>query len=239
VFEEKHPDCQALFCFDQSSNHGANAPDALISNRMNLNRGGAHAPVMRDGWFFKNGEKVAQSMNDPTGVPKGIKVVLMERGLWPSGGIRLDCADSCPVGSSSCCARAILAAQADFQAQRSGIAEIVEDAGHAVEFYPKFHCECNFIERVWGEAKRVARAECDYLFGSLLVKVPRILSEIPLAKIRRFQQRAWRYIHAYSLGLSGPLAEWAVTKYRSHRRVQGTMDELLEEMEKEMKTKGK
>ncbi|KAA8893425.1 hypothetical protein FN846DRAFT_529170 [Sphaerosporella brunnea] len=36
-----------------------------------------------------------------------------------------------------------LSAQPDFKGQRSRIEEVVEDAGHLVMFYPKFHCELN------------------------------------------------------------------------------------------------
>jgi len=35
----------------------------------------------------------------------------------------------------------------DFLAQKGAIAEIIEKAGHKCIFYPKFHCELNFIER--------------------------------------------------------------------------------------------
>jgi len=209
------------------------APDALIASRMNQGPGGVHVPKMREGWFVRGGERVSQAMQDSQGVPKGIKAVLMERGLWPSGGVRLDCNDSCPERSTSCCARKIMASQPDFQAQKSSIAEVIESAGHTVEFYPKFHCECNFIERVWGEAKKVARDQCDYSFKSLEERVPKILKGISLAHIRRYQRKAWRYMHAYSLKLPGRVAEWAVKKYKSHRRVQGSLDDPMEEMEKE------
>ncbi|KAA8904885.1 hypothetical protein FN846DRAFT_18768 [Sphaerosporella brunnea] len=40
-------------------------------------------------------------------------------------------------------AAANLSAQPDFKGQHSRIEEIVEDAGHLVMFYQKFHCELN------------------------------------------------------------------------------------------------
>lgn len=37
LFESLHPDCTAVFLFDNSSNHGAFADDALVASRMTLN----------------------------------------------------------------------------------------------------------------------------------------------------------------------------------------------------------
>ncbi|KAG1606965.1 hypothetical protein G6F44_013814 [Rhizopus delemar] len=37
LFEALHPNCVAVFLFDNSSNHGAFADDALVASRMTLN----------------------------------------------------------------------------------------------------------------------------------------------------------------------------------------------------------
>jgi len=55
-----------------------------------------------------------------------------------------------------CYARRIISLQPDFFAQKCALQELVEEAGHVCIFYPKFHCELNFIERYWGAAKRFA-----------------------------------------------------------------------------------
>jgi len=200
IFESQHPNKTGLFCFDQSSNHSAFAEDALLATNMNLNPGGKQHKL-KDGWFMKDGQKIEQKMVNSEGEAKGIKLVLIERGLW-NDSLRLDCAQ-CPEGVLDCCARTLMSNQADFQAQQSVLAEMVVKAGHLVEFFPKFHCECNPIERVWSIAKREARGRCDFSFPNLKIRVPAILKEVSVASIRAFYRRTWRYIHAYSMGWMG------------------------------------
>ena len=56
------------------------ANDALNADAMNVNPGGKQ-PVMRP--TFHNGE--VQEMNLPNGTPKGMKIVLEERGVCTQG----------------------------------------------------------------------------------------------------------------------------------------------------------
>ena len=65
-----------VFLFDQSSGHTAYAEDSLNTNRMNVNSGGSQ-PRMHDTiWDGK-----VQKMVDSKGTPKGMRQVLMERGV--------------------------------------------------------------------------------------------------------------------------------------------------------------
>jgi hypothetical protein len=65
------------------------------------------------------------------------------------------------------CSRTIHSGQADFKATRSQIEIIIEEAGHLVIFYPKFHPELNWIEYYWGVCKYFARRHCNYSFTGL------------------------------------------------------------------------
>ncbi len=38
-------------------------------------------------------------------------------------------------------------------AQKSQLKELIESRSHICDFYPKYHCELNFIEQFWGAAK--------------------------------------------------------------------------------------
>ena len=67
-----------------------------------MNKGpGGQQPFLRPGWYTTPDEELitqdmsTTSINPVTGkstiVQKGIQVILVERGLWPSGGVRLVC----------------------------------------------------------------------------------------------------------------------------------------------------
>lgn len=105
-----------------------------------------------------------------------------------------------------CCAVHLLASEPDFVNQKSILEEIITDNGFIFELYPKYHCECNWIERYWGAAKKEARRECDYYsFQSLDRNINAFLDSVsppdeePL-KIRRYFNKSFSYISAYNKG---------------------------------------
>ena len=54
----------------------------------------------------------------------------------------------------NCCMQRLLSLQDDFKNEKPLLQLIIEGAGHTCLFLPKFHCELNPIELVWGKAKR-------------------------------------------------------------------------------------
>jgi hypothetical protein len=52
-----------------------------------------------------------------------------------------------------CCMQRLLSLQDDFKNEKPLLQLIIEGAGHTCLFLPKFHCELNPIELVWGQAK--------------------------------------------------------------------------------------
>lgn len=98
IFERLYPGCIGEWYFDHSTGHTAYAPDALSARDMNVNPGGQQR-VMHDTIIPLNNPHPhlrgkPQQMNFPTimlpgdpnvrfaGQPKGMKVVLQERGLY-------------------------------------------------------------------------------------------------------------------------------------------------------------
>jgi hypothetical protein len=189
---------------------------------MNLNPGGKQ-PKMRPGTFNNIPQPMLFPNDHPDellhGEPKGLKVVLEERGLWPQEGLRARCKGGCKNDTISCCAEKIMSLQEDFRTQKSILEETIKSAGHRCMFYPKFHPELNYIEYFWASTKHYTRNHCSYNFETLKKTVPVALASVSLKTIRKFRRRAQRYMSAYKIGLSYAAAEYAVKKYKSHRRL--------------------
>src|SRR6266542_2785801 len=110
----------------------------------------------------------------------------------------------------------ILENQPDFLAQKGMIQEVIEERGHKVIFYPKFHPELNFIEMYWGASKKYSRKNCDYTWTGLQRIVPIALNQVPLSHLRAFARKSYRYIDVYRKGLDIKQAEYSQTSiYRT------------------------
>lgn len=159
----------------------------------------------------------------------GIKSILKERNQWlhdlEGNPWNLSCKSPDAGTASMCCARHFLENRPDFKNQKSALEEIVEGAGHIFELYPKYHCECNWIELYWGAAKREARIKCDYSFKSLEANLNTFLDHASDVKmIRKYYQHCMNYVEAYSQCEDGRevaenLKKFVTKRYLSHRRV--------------------
>ena len=213
IFKLLHPNCDGLFMFDNSQNHHAKPPDALSVTTINLKNGGVNQRLTRNGWFIDaQGDLVEQKMvMEDEFTSKGLSQVLRERGLWRSS---LNVKE----------ARKLLSEQPDFREQREWLEETVTQGGCLIDFYPKYHCEFNYIEMFWGAAKAWCRARCSFNFTDHVVLVPKALENVSLAKIRKFARKSYRYMDAYRVkdeggnSLSCQQLKYAVKKYRGHRK---------------------
>ncbi len=155
IFDRKYPDRTGLFMFDNAPSHKKMANNALNVDHMNVHPGGKQA-ILRDTQW--NGQ--VQKMVLPDGQPKGLKVVLEERGVNTNGMVAQNL-------------RETLSQFPDFSQQKTVLEEEVEARGHLCVFFPKYHCELNAIERNWCHAKQYSRANCN---GSI-VRLRRIVPE--------------------------------------------------------------
>ena len=110
---------------------------------------------MRNGWYIdSSGQRITQTLYSENKI-KGLKTILTEHGLWPDNGLSRDNA------------RKLLASQPDILQQKEWLEETVTEAGFAIDFYPKYHFEFNYIEIFWEVAKEFARSNGNYDFKNL------------------------------------------------------------------------
>ena len=209
IFETKtNGFATGLFLFDNAPSHQKRAPDALSARKMpkNPNKDWSHkkdGPRMRNGTFRHEDNINSQDFYFPDDHPtmpgwfKGMEIIIRERGLWPVAGLKAQCDGfKCVAGQTDCCCRRIMFCQPDFVAQKSHLEEYVTSRGHICDFYPKFHCELNFIEQYWGAAKFLYRsspktADMDAMERNVIA----CLDNVPLLQIKRYVQQFIQIIY--------------------------------------------
>ena len=99
------------------------------------------------------------------------------------------------------------------------VEKYVTDQGHRCTFIPKYHCELNPIERVWGHAKQYTHKHCDYSFLGLECTIGPALNPVTIDFIRKYFRCDREYARGYREGhKAGPEMEKAPKEYKSHHR---------------------
>lgn len=208
--------------------------------------------------IFQAGSLVPQRL---WGRQKGLECILTERGLYPVAGLKATCnSEKEHSASNNCCCVRLLSVQADFAAEKSALQHLIEERKswdgvlalrHLCLFLPKFHCELNWIERLWGAAKQYTRAHCLYTLPGLRETVPIALSqdigdlpehlqaspELPVAPL--FKQRRWarvsrQYMIEYGKGQDANKAIQMVKSMRTSKRHRDTNDSRSRQVEAQM-----
>jgi transposase len=225
---------------DNSSNHSKMPADALVADRLNITPGRLRTLMpggpkmetkMRDGYWNGNVFKVMED-----GKTIGLKEALLRRGfgerMSKEKWTREDMVQE-------------LSSHADFvaAASRTELVELVESlsGGRArVVMLPKFHCELNPAELVWGLVKRSLRV------GRSTMKKDWLQSELdrrfngkcddskvgPTAYIvGRFADHTRRYLDAYNEGTAADdvfrmVANRARKAVSSHQRAPESVEVL-------------
>jgi hypothetical protein len=114
--------------------------------------------------------------------------------------------------SDWCCMYQVLFLQENFVMAKPMLQHYIEGRGHICMFLPKFHCELNPIEILWGYAKY--RESFDHYiyyysffpgysnisngkFATAKCIVPKCLDMCNTLTIQKFFWKAWRYMDAY------------------------------------------
>jgi hypothetical protein len=117
------------------------ADDAFDATKMNVNPGGKQKKMKDTVWQGK-----VQKMNFELGVPKGMRLILQERGVDVTG-----------MGAEKM--RSVLAEMGRFKHERCLVEHYLREKGH-IAVFAKIPPELNPIERVWAQLKRYTKAHC-------------------------------------------------------------------------------
>jgi len=167
-----------------------------------LSQGGAQ-PKMRDTTWGGRVQKMVFS----DGTPKGMKQILIERGVNVTK----------MKGDEM---RSILQNMHDFKYEKTRVEKLLMDNGFRGCFIPKLYCELNPIERVWAESKRYTREHCDYTFPGLERTIEPSLDSISVDLIRKYFRKMREHLAAYISGVTiGPDMKKVLKEYKSHRKV--------------------
>ena len=148
-----------------------------------------------------------QKMTKDDGTPKGMKMILEERGINTSSMKADDM-------------KIVLSLHDDFRTEKTLVEKFLIDEGHKVMFLPKFHCELNPIERVWGQAKCYSWQYTNYTLVRLRKIVNLALDSVTTDLKRKYFRKVGDYEKAYIEGKkAGKEVESAVEVYKSHCRV--------------------
>ena len=100
----------------------------------------------------------------PSDTPSLPPYALTPRPGWQGATMQLPQSVPIPVAGSQSSTKAadelVLKAQNDFRNEKSLLETVIVEAGHEAIFYPKFHCELNYIEYYWAALKRFTRENC-------------------------------------------------------------------------------
>lgn len=171
---------------------------------------------------FLNTNNIDENLREK---PKGLRVILQERGLWRHE-LHLQCGtaqSACNLQKpDGCCARGLMSIQPDFVAQKNMLEEAVVARGYMAILFPVFHCELNWIEHFWGAAKYWVRKHYLYHIQGLREEIPR-----GLQYGQNFIWKYWNKTHKIMQLYREGEGYGAEKKYKSHRRVNSIQIECI------------
>ena len=243
-----YPEHSPVCFFDWSSCHDCMEVGAAAVSKMNVGVGGvrkgeqltpmnriqllADTPKIRKGEWqnltFQPGDAppfyaLHMEAADYVGRVKGMKQILWERGLFKPGMTK----DGGKVKDPTLSMEYVLGNQPDFKAVPSSLQVLVERLGGRSLMLPKYHCELNPIELMWGMSKFLVRRVCDYTYEGLKRNIPASFRPPACAEEsgmhRVTLQRYCRKIHTYhaiynDTDATGIAADDVYKVYKSHRR---------------------
>ena len=86
TFLKIHGGALPLYIFNYSPNNQKISTDALNAKELNLKDKGKNTLILRDGFYIdQHGQRVVHKMHTAEEFQKGLKTIILERGLWRYG----------------------------------------------------------------------------------------------------------------------------------------------------------
>ncbi|CAB1096130.1 unnamed protein product [Ectocarpus sp. CCAP 1310/34] len=242
----KYPNHKPVGLFDWSSCHDCLEEGAPTVKRMNVGHGGKRqgeeiagmdaVTLREDTPNLGKGSiqhLVFQPGDDPpmyaphlapaeyVGKLKGMRQILWERGLLKDGMSKSG--GSGTKQDLSMSMEHVLGEQKDFKEVESSLALLMARHGGFCIMLPKYHCECNPIELVWGRAKDWTRKHCNYSLDALRENVPLSFRVEPdrqaVGTVQAYCKKSYTHNLVYrDTRAVGPEGEKHYQTYKSHRR---------------------
>lgn len=96
--------------------------------------------------------------------------------------------------------RTVLLFHDDFLNEKCIVEHFISSKGYKCVFLPKFHCELNPIERVWGQAKVYSQSHTKFSLLGLRSIVNPALDSVSTDLMRKFFRRVLEYERVYLEG---------------------------------------
>ncbi|KAF9506282.1 hypothetical protein BS47DRAFT_1305487 [Hydnum rufescens UP504] len=244
VLCQKYPNERHVFVFDNARTHAKRTEDTLSAFHMphnpkhwgitvpthdptgktlHLPNGKPHTEIKRMADMTFNGQQQTLYFLDDhlmhPGKFKGMAQILKERGHLNVNSLCAQCPNfSCrSIANNSCCCQNILFCSDNFINIPCLLMTHCQARGFDVLFLPKFHCELNFIEQVWGYAKREYReAPPSSRIEDVEKNSKAALDMVSILSMRQFSNWSLWYMDGYQCGLDSREAAWAMRKYHRH-----------------------
>ena len=127
--------------------------------------------------------------------------------------------------------------QKDFKEQKGRVAELIEKHGHLDLFLPKFHCELNMIEMIWGRSKLFVCENADgsstcliygnNQFSEGLIWLSYKQHNLPTALVCKCARNVREFMHIYRLRVDAHCLRTTRKKYKSHRGVSRALHPIM------------
>lgn len=233
---------QALLMFDNAPSYQKQAEDALLARKMPKgpkNVWPTQGPWMQDRKLPNSQPQLFCYPANHTKWPgwfKGMEQFIRECGQWPKcGKLNTQCKSfKCKKGAKNCRCCQLLFTSPDFIGQKSALEKMIVARGHLCNFYPKYHCELNYIEMYWGAVKfkycwTPKTSNIDVMEANVwtcldailwLTLLRWVLSTAIVFSVwsgHRFANRAVWFISAWAAGCTGMDTGYLKKKYRGHQ----------------------